>query len=116
MTKVEAVSSLALIVIGIVDWLTTTFGIFFFKAVESNPFISGVAGTSLPTFTILKLSVALFAGLLFYQGDRILLRTTDKSTQSFKCTRTMLNGACIAATIFLSIAVLNNLVVIFSSI
>lgn len=101
---------------GLMDWLTTTIGIFCCRAVESNPFIAGVAGTSLPAFTVIKLTATLFAGLLFYQGDCILLRTQDKTTLSFKCTRIMLKGACIAATIFLLIAVVNNLVVVFSSI
>ena len=101
---------------GVMDWVTTTIGILCFKAVESNPFIAGVAGASLPAFTVIKLSATLLAGLLFYQGERLLLRTPDKTSQSFKCTHIMLKGACIAATAFLLIAVVNNLIVVFSSI
>lgn len=98
---------------GLMDWLTTTVGIFRFGAVESNPFIAGIAGTNLPAFTAIKLSATLFAGLLFYQGERLLLRTQDKTKLSFKCTRIMLKGTCIAATLFLLIAVVNNLIVVF---
>jgi hypothetical protein len=101
---------------GLMDWLTTTIGIFYFGAVESNPFIAGVAGTSLPAFTVIKLSATLFAGLLFYQGERLLLRTQDKTSRSFQCTRITLRGACIAATVFLLIAVVNNLIVVASAI
>jgi len=101
---------------GVMDWVTTTIGILCFKAVESNPFIAGVAGASLPAFTVIKLSATLLAGLLFYQGERLLLRTPNKASLSFKCTHVMLKGACIAATAFLLIAVVNNLIVVFSSI
>lgn len=101
---------------GLMDWLTTTIGIFYFGAIESNPFIAGVAGTSLPAFTVIKLSATLFAGLLFYQGERLLLRTQDKTSRSFQCTSIILRGACIAATVFLLIAVVNNLIVVASAI
>jgi hypothetical protein len=101
---------------GLMDWLTTTIGIFCFGAVESNPFVAGIAGTSLPAFTVIKLSATLFAGLLFYQGERWLLRTPDKTSLSFKCTRIMLKGTCIAATVFLLIAVVNNLIVVVNAI
>ena len=93
------------------DWLTTVIGILYFGAVEGNPFIADVARTSLPAFTVIKLSITMFTGLWFYKAERILLRTQDKNSRSFQCTRIILKGAYIAATMFLLIAVLNNLVV-----
>jgi hypothetical protein len=93
------------------DWLTTIIGILYFGAVEGNPFIADVARTSLPAFTAIKLSIIMFAGLLFCMAERILLRTQDKNSRSFQCTRIILKGAYIAATVLLLIAVLNNLIV-----
>jgi hypothetical protein len=96
---------------GSMDWLTTVIGILYSGAVEGNPFIADVAKTSLLAFTAIKLSATMFAGLLFFVADRILLRTQDKNSLSFRCTRIILRGVYVAATVFLLIAVLNNLIV-----
>lgn len=98
------------------DWLTTIIGIFYFGAVEGNPFLADIARTSLPAFTAIKLATTIFVGLLFYQGERILLRIQDKTSGSFQCTRIILRGAYVAATVFLLIAVLNNLNVVVRAI
>jgi hypothetical protein len=96
---------------GSMDCLTTIIGILYFGAVEGNPFIADIARTSLPAFTAIKLSTTMFAGLLFCIAEKILLRTQDKNSRSFRCARIILGGAYIAATVFLLIAVLNNLIV-----
>jgi len=98
------------------DWLTTIIGILYFGAVEGNPFIADIARTSLPAFTAIKLSIIILAGLLFYTAERILMGTQDKNSRSFRCTRIILRGAYIAATVFLLIAVLNNLIVVVRAI
>jgi hypothetical protein len=113
--RIRAVPSLALVLMGLMDWLTTTLGISYCGAVESNPFIAGVAGSNLPAFTVIKLSATLFAALLFYQGERLLSGTQDKTKLSFKYARTMLRGACIGATVFLLAAVVNNLVIVVNA-
>ena len=116
MLRVKAVTSLALVLVGSMDWLTTIIGIACVGAVESNPFIAGIAGASLPAFTAIKLSTTVFIGLLFYQGERMLLGIQDKSSRYFQCTRIMLRGACIGATAFLLFAVANNLFVVATAI
>ena len=97
---------------GSIDWLTTIIGIVYFGAVEGNPFLADITQTSLPIFTIIKLSTTLMVGFLFYKAEKTLLRTQDKNTRSFKCTRIILRGAYIAANLFLLTAVLNNLIVV----
>jgi hypothetical protein len=98
------------------DWLTTIIGILYFGAVEGNPFIADVARTSLPAFTAIKISTTILVGLWFYKAERILLRTQDKNSRSFRCTCIILKGAYIAATVLLLIAVLNNLIVVVRAI
>lgn len=116
MFTVKAVPSSALFLVGSMDWLTTIVGIACFGAVESNPFIAGITGASLIAFTVIKLLTTVFIGLLFYQGERMLLGTPDKSSRSFQYMRIMLRGACVAATGFLLFAVVNNLIVVASAI
>lgn len=114
--RIRAVPSLALVLIGSMDWLTTIIGILYFGAIEGNPFIADIARTSLPAFTAIKLSTTMLVGILFYKAERILLRTQDKNSRSFQCTRIILRGAYVAATVFLLIAVLNNLSVVVRAI
>ena len=97
---------------GSIDWLTTIIGIAYFGAVEGNPFLAEIARTSLPAFTAIKLFTTIIVGLLFYKAEKTLLGTPDKDSRSFQCTRIILRGAYIAATVFLLIAVLNNLIVV----
>ena len=110
--RVRAVPCLSFILMGSMDWLTTIIGIVYFGAVEGNPFLAEIARTSLPAFTAIKLSTTIVVGLLFYKAEKILLRTQDKNSLSFRCTRIILRGAYFSATVFLLIAVLNNLIVV----
>ncbi len=116
MLTLRAVPSLALVLAGSLDWLTTIIGIACFGAVESNPFIAGIAGASLLTFTVVKLAATLFTGLLFYQGEKLMLRAQDQRSWSFRCTHITLRIVCIAATVFLLFAVVNNLLVFATAI
>ena len=105
--QTKTASSL-LVLIGSLDWLTTIIGIMYFGAVEGNPFLAGLANTNLPAFTAIKLSTAFFVGLLFYQADKTLNQTENKSSKGFVLTRYVLKGAYLASVIFLLFAVLNN--------
>ena len=116
MLRTQAVPSLSLILMGSMDWLTTIIGIVYFGAVESNPFLADITRTSLPVFTLIKLSTTVIIGLLFYKAEKTLLRTSDKSTRSFKFTSLILKVAYIIATVILLFAVLNNLIVVVNAI
>ena len=94
------------------DWLTTIIGIVFFGAVEGNPFLADLTRTSLLAFTAIKLSTTMFVGLLFYKADKLLLRSPDKNTRSFRCARIVLRVGYIIAMALLLMAVLNNLLVV----
>lgn len=116
MLTLSAVPSLALVLAGSLDWLTTIIGIACFGAVESNPFIAGIAGASLPAFTAVKLAITLFTGLLFYHGEKLLFRTQNQTSWSFRCTHITLRITCVAATAFLTFAVVNNLILVATAI
>jgi hypothetical protein len=99
---------------GSMDWLTTIIGIVFFGAAETNPFLAGLASGNLPTFTAIKLGTAFFVGFLFYQADKMFNRAENKSSKSFVLTRFLLKSAYLASTIFLTFAVLNNILTVAS--
>ena len=81
--RIKTVPSLAMILSGTMDWLTTIVGIGFFGALESNPFMAGLASTSLITFTVVKLSATLLVAFMFYKADKALLETMNKKSRSF---------------------------------
>jgi hypothetical protein len=97
---------------GSMDWLTTIIGIFYFGAVEVNPFFAYITRTNLVAFTAIKLTTTIFVGLLYYLGERMLLRLKDKKSKSFLCARITLRGGYVVITAILLSAVLNNLIVI----
>jgi hypothetical protein len=97
-----------LVLMGSLDWLTTIIGIVYFGAIESNPFLAGLTQTNLPAFTGIKLGVAFFVGLLFYQANKILDRTVEQNNNATKRARLLLKTAYVASLIFLLFAVLNN--------
>ena len=112
MLSVKVVPSLAIILIGSVDCLTTAIGILYFGAVERNPFLAGITTTNLPAFAAIKLGATIFAVLLFSLAEKTLMKAEDKSTKGYVCTRYVLRGAYAAVAVFLLIAVLNNIAVI----
>lgn len=101
-----------LILMGSMDWLTTIVGIIYFGAVEGNPFLAGLARTNLAAFSAIKLGTAFFVGFLFYQAQKTLSRTENKKSKGFVGMRFLLIGAYLASLIFLSFAVLNNVLTV----
>jgi len=114
--SVRTVPSLAILLMGSMDWLTTVVGITYFGAVEANPFIAGIAHQNLLAFTAVKLFTTLIIGLVFYQANRCLLKTSDKTTRTFKWTKLVLRTAYIGATAMLLVAVINNLLIVAQAI
>jgi hypothetical protein len=116
MLRIQAVPSLSLLLMGSLDWLTTIIGIAYFGAVEGNPFLADITGTSLALFTAVKISATIVIGLLFYKAEKTLLKTVDIKTRSFKWACVMLRSTYIIATMFLLLAVLNNIIVVLGAI
>ena len=116
MLRANAVPSLALVLMGTMDWLTTIIGITYFGAVENNPFMASLTGTSLVTFTAVKLTTTIFVALLFYKAEKTLLVTSDKTSRSFMLTRVVLRAAYVMATVLLLAAVANNISVVAQAI
>lgn len=112
MQRIKAVPSLLLVFMGSMDLVTTVIGIIYFGAVECNPFLAGMVSTNLPAFIVLKVVTTVFVGLIFYQADKILMKTQNKESRAFKWTRHLLKAAYIGIVIFLVIVVANNITVL----
>jgi hypothetical protein len=110
--RIKVVPSLAIVLMGSIDCLTTTIGILYFGAVECNPFLAGITMISLPAFAVIKLAATIFAVLLLSLAEKILMKAQDKNSKAFVRTRYVLKGAYTAVVIFLLITVLNNIIAI----
>lgn len=107
-------ASTLLVLLGSIDCLTTIAGIIYVGAVESNPFLSGLARSNLPVFTTLKLGAAFGTGFLFYLAYRILNREGNQHNRSWRAVGLVLKVAYTASLVFLVFVVLNNVWVLMT--
>jgi hypothetical protein len=108
MPKKEHLFFSAIILVGLIDWLTTIAGVLFFGATEINPLLSGLTKTSMVLFSAIKLSAIVIAGFAFYKARA--LSTTAAHDWHF--TRKFLYGGYSVALLALTAVVANNLVAI----
>lgn len=57
-----------LILVGLMDWLTTVVGITFFGATEINPLLWGLASSNMILMSVIKLIAVTATGLVFYKA------------------------------------------------
>jgi hypothetical protein len=112
MVKITVFASLAIVVMGFMDWLTTTIGVSYFGACELNPFLAGIVSTNLAVFTVIKLTATALIALSFYLVDYNLRKVKDQVTLPFKLTRYTMRGANIGVIALLTVTVLNNFVIL----
>jgi len=115
MLRLQPYPSLLLVFVGTMDCLTTVIGIAYFGAVETNPFMAGMATANLPAFAALKLATTVFVSLIFVKAEKILMQTRDKSSRAFVWTKRILVASYIGVVVFLAIVVANNVLVLASA-
>jgi hypothetical protein len=116
MLRIGVFPSALLVFMGSIDCLTTVVGVLYFRAVELNPIIAGIVNTSLPAFVILKLATTVLVGLIFVQTEKILMKTSNKTTKAFNFTKKLLKCTYVGIIIFLAIVVANNFIVLTNAI
>jgi hypothetical protein len=77
MLKKSQLFFLAIILLGFLDWLTTTIGILFSGSVEINPLLSGITRSSMFIFSLVKFSAVILAGCAFYKAEAIYEHTIN---------------------------------------
>jgi len=110
----QTVPSLFLIFLGTMDCLTTVIGALYFGARELNPILAGLVSSDISAFVILKLTVTVAVGLIFILAQKILLKSPDKNSCSYKIAFRILRVAYFSILIFLAVVVANNLYVLFN--
>jgi hypothetical protein len=109
MLKKELLFLPAIILMGVLDWLTTVTAILFFGATETNPLFSGLTRSSMIIFSVVKLSAVILVGFTFYIAAAI-----SRSTINHRhLTERLLNGGYSLTFLTLTVLVANNMIAVF---
>lgn len=111
--KNAVLPSTLLVVMGIIDCITTAIGVGYYGAVEVNPIMAGVV-SNIPLFMVLKLTASFCIGGICLLATKILNDTKDKTTRSFRVGSIGMNITYIGLIAFMSIVVINNFMVLLS--
>jgi hypothetical protein len=108
MFKKELLFCFALILMGILDWLTTVTGILCFGVVEINPLFAELTKANILVYSEIKLSIVVLAGVLFYKAGKIekMLRGNSHFGKRF------LESGYFVSLIALTVAVTNNIITV----
>jgi len=109
MQKKEIILFSAIILLGILDWLTTITGIFFYGAAELNPLLSGLTKSSMILFSVVKLSAVVLIGFAFYKAAAI----SKSTTHDWHFTKRFLYGGYSLTLLTLTTVVASNIIAIF---
>jgi hypothetical protein len=112
MPKKELLFFSTVIILGVLDWATTVFGILLCGASEANLLLIGMTQSSLVLFSVVKLSAVVIVGLLLYKAV-IIGKTTLKD---WKWSKNFVNCGYFLTFLTLSMVVASNLLAIFLSI
>jgi hypothetical protein len=113
MLKAEVIPSVLLIIMGYIDCITTVIGVLYSGAVELNPFLAGIVSTNIGAFLIVKLAATMIVAFSFVLANRALMKAHNKSTKSFVYSSRLLKISSIGLVIFLTIVVMNNIIILF---
>ncbi len=109
----EVVPSFLLIIMGMIDCITTCIGVVYFGAAELNPFLAGVVSTNILAFLALKLTATFCIGGTYILANRLLNRA-DKTTKTFKYSKIFMKATYAGLLIFLVAVVVNNFSVLLT--
>ena len=107
--KVEVVFLSAILLVGLLDWLTTVAGVLFCGASEVNPLLSGLAKSSLLVFSLVKLTAVTLVGFTFYKGASV----SKTSVSGWNFTKGFLYGGYSLTFLALTAIVGSNMIELF---
>jgi hypothetical protein len=112
--KIELLPSFVLVLMGSMDCLTTVIGVIYFGAAELNPILSGVVHSSIVAFMVLKLTATLCIAGTYILAKKMLNKTADKTTKSFRFSNGFVKSAYTGLVVFFLMIVANNLAVMLT--
>ena len=108
MLKKELLFCFALILMGMLDWATTVTGTLCFGAVEINPLFAELTETNILLFSVIKLTIVVLTGFLFYKADKIAEMLKSNSHIG----KRVLESGYAISLMALTVAVTNNIITV----
>jgi len=90
------------------DWVTTVTGTLWFGAVEVNSLFAGSTQTNILFFSVVKLTVVVLAGCLFYKADKI----AEVIKSNWHLGKRVLEARYAVALVALTVAGTNNMITV----
>lgn len=112
MPKSQIIPSILLVIMGVIDCITTVVGILYRGDIELNPFMTGIVSTNIGAFLIVKLAATMIAAASFVIANKTLMKTQNKGSKTFIYSSKLIKIASAGLLVFLSIVVINNLLVL----
>jgi hypothetical protein len=111
MPRKELLLFSSILLLGILDCLTTVVGVLFFGATEINPLLVGLTQTNIILFSILKLTAITFAGLAFYEAVCL----TSQKGFDWNFTKRFVKGSYSMTFLIMIIVVSSNIVALITT-
>ena len=113
MFRSQIIPSILLVIMGIIDCVTTVIGILYHGDTELNPLMTGIVNTNIGAFLVVKLTATMIAALSFVIANKTLMKTQNKGTKTFIYSSKLIKIASVGVLVFLAIVITNNLLVLF---
>jgi membrane protein DedA with SNARE-associated domain len=114
MLKTEALLSSLIILMGLIDCVTTVIGVVYSGAKELNPFMAGIVSTNIGAFLLVKISATLLIVFTYILANKTIMKTTNQAAKSFKYSYKLLTVAYTGILAFLVVVVANNLFILLA--
>ena len=114
MLKAEIVPSLLLIIMGLIDCITTVIGILYSGASELNPLMATIVNSNMGGFLVVKVASTMLIALTYLFARRMIMQTKDKTSRTFKYSYNGIRIAYVGMLAFLVIVVANNLLILLA--
>jgi len=112
MLKREAILVSFIVVMGLMDCLTTIIGVGYGGAKELNPAMAVIVNSSIGTFAIVKVAATMFIALAYIFARKILMYLSNKNDKTYAYSIKALTFAYVGLIGFLALAVANNLLIL----
>jgi hypothetical protein len=112
MPNTKVLLSILIVLVGLMDCLTTVLGVQYFGAAESNPFMATMVSANIGAFLTVKIAATMLIALTYVLANRALLGTSNKASKLFKYSCRTVELAYGGIIVFLAVTVTNNLLIL----
>ncbi len=112
MIKREVIPALLIILMGLMDCVTTIIGVSYNGAKELNPAMAAIVNNSVGAFAAIKIAATMFIALAYIFARKILLYLPSKNGKTLAYSIKALTVAYAGLIGFLTIAVANNILIL----